>query len=168
MFIKTAKMLNIIFSPLIAAAERMMLLSCLQYVSSLNSVAYGSKVVRESSASPPPPSLPVSLPSTSGTAPVYTSPSPVAFGGSPALGDGGAVISGGLSASSLASWFLHPATLGYPWTINLMAASSYRYNPTSIHHLPFGGGGSSSSAVAAAVNAAGSGSSDLMLQRNSR
>ena len=54
-----------------------------------------------------------------------------------------------LSSASLASLFLHPAAaLGYPWTINLMAASNYRYN--------------SLAALNATLNPC-----DLTLQRNS-
>lgn len=110
-----------------------------QYVSSFNSSSYHSKSTRLSSDSTPPPAPipPTTRESTIPTfqtrlenafnSPIYTSPSLLSSSLASSLNDN-------INASSLASWFLHPASLGYPWTINLMSASNYRYNSLAFNH----------------------------------
>jgi len=125
------------------------LLTLTQYVSSLASSS--SKSGRLRSPSPPASSSSSRVDAALGPS-AYASASLLSPSLASSLGDG-------LSASSLASWFLHPAALGYPWTINLMAASHYRYAapPLPFTAAPLGVGSSFSPQPAA----------DLSVQRNS-
>ena len=126
------------------------LLTLTQYVTSLTSSSAAAKSGRLRSPSPPASSSSSRVDAALGPS-AYASASLL----SPSLASS---LSDGLSASSLASWFLHPAALGYPWTINLMAASHYRYAapPLPFSAAPLGVGSSFSPQPAA----------DLADQRN--